>query len=438
MTSKKTNLKNIFAKNPEHVNHEFVLKAKIKNPPTYINPIVENDKKLRDSIENHLVTIVTPNSIKKVKEKVKQENIKILQSSYENWRVLESSEKININWVDYVITTKWVWATTYYRNTQAINPFMLSDWYDQDEDEKKALTDFPFYKDSWLYDMKKALLELERSQILQEMLIDTEIVLWIYELDEVIWPDWKYVSIKQLEDNDTITKEIKPVILLRAHKSNFRLLDLYMLDKYKRKESIPNLVNHILQESEKHWKTSDINKYIQTLVPIVVKNRLDLIWKFDTLNWERWQDIIRNISVFWEELDLWTMKPMQDKWLYTNPHYVVNHYKSELNNIFIWIKAMINTIEENTDYKVNHKELANIIYDTIIGWIKRNKNELKKHYEENNWSYWEKSFDWFLNWFFWKCFSYFRNYVHLSGFPMILDKKLEKMEIKHKAKTSLK
>jgi hypothetical protein len=46
---------------------------------------------------------------------------------------------------------------------------MRSDNYSMAEEEKKSLKSFPFYEEAGIYDMEKALLELERSKALQEM-----------------------------------------------------------------------------------------------------------------------------------------------------------------------------------------------------------------------------------------------------------------------------
>lgn len=108
---------------------------------------------------------------------------------------------------------------------------MKFDKINMENKEKNALQNFPFFESAGIYDKKKSLLELERSQLLQKMWIDTEIVLWIYEIEEVMWPNWEYISIQKLENDNIIEKWLNPVILLRAHKSNFRILDLTMLDR---------------------------------------------------------------------------------------------------------------------------------------------------------------------------------------------------------------
>jgi hypothetical protein len=77
-------LNNIFWNNPENINTEYVHKAKVNKTPVYIDPLFSENEELRDFLETNLVTIITPDSIEAVQSKVKKNNIRILQSPYEN------------------------------------------------------------------------------------------------------------------------------------------------------------------------------------------------------------------------------------------------------------------------------------------------------------------------------------------------------------------
>jgi len=422
-------LNNIFWKNPENINTEYVHKAKVNKTPVYIDPLFSENEELRDFLETNLVTIITPDSIEAVQSKVKKDNIRILQSPYENWRVLESDKKIIIDWVEYTVVIKWVWTTGYYRETGAIDPWMSFSGYSMREDEKESLKSFPFYEEAGIYDMDKALLELERSKALQEIWVDTERVLWIYELEEVLWEDWKYISIEELETNEIISKWLKPVILIRAHKTNLRLLDYIMLDKYDRKESITPLVDYVLEESEKYWWTENISQYLEKLIETILVNRLNLISKYSTLNWEFWKDVFRNFSAFWEELDLWTMIPMNNDSCFTNPNYFKDHYKREILTVFTGFNQIIKVIEKNTNHKIDHKQLADKVFNVIVTWIKTNKDELENYYRDNNWNKWESNekynFNNFLYWFFKSCFSIVLDYMNSHEYTNILEKKVK-------------
>lgn len=426
-TSNITELDAIFGAHPEHVNREYVYPAKVNSTPVYIDPEIQADEKAMQVIKSLLVTIITPHSIDAVKESVKQDSINILQSCFENGRVLQSPIKIVIWGVEYTVVAKWVWATEFYRKTGAITPFMHLENFQMSQKEIDILKVFPFYEHGWSYRMEYALQELERSKLIQSMWIDVEKVLAIFEIDSVMGKDGKYVSIEQLEKDGVITSGLRPVILIRAHQSNFRLLDPIVLDTRKRNESIAPLIQHILLEAEKHWETKNMDEYLQKLVQTILSNRLKLIWKFETLNWDFWQDVFRNFSIFGEELDLWDMKPMKGDFYHENPHDYVDHYKSKIKTLFTWFRKLIEVIEKNTDYTINHEEFANIIYSTIIWWIWENQKELKHLYETHDWQRWEKSFNGFLRWLIKAWFISFLNYTPEHQYEKILKERVEKV-----------
>jgi len=421
--SPETNLNHIFTIHPEHVNNEYVYPAKIDQTPIYIDPRCDENKKIRDFLESELVTIVTPDMLKK---STKQDITDILQSCYENWRVLQASKKIVIDGTQYSILLKWIWSTAYTRETWAINPWMRGE-YTHKEEEKQALRRFPFYESSGIYSQEKALLELKRSKTLDEMWIDCEQVLGIYKLRYVLWENGDYVSIQELEKKNIITPWKKPVILIRAHKTNFRLLDIVMLDEYNKNASILPLVQHILNESKKYWWTSNIDEYIQKLFTTVIQNRLKLIWSFSKINGEFWQDICRNISMFGEELDLWAMDQRKEKNTSINPNFYVERYNQNMRSIFIWLSQMVDAIEKNTQYKINHEQLAELIYNILIKWVISQEDEIKELHNSANWEKW----CWFKNInessisLVKSLFVFVRHYSHDSGYQQILKRKIE-------------
>ena len=423
----KTNsLNEIFHNNPEHVNNEYVHKAIFKEDIVYISPDCSWNPEIMKFLEQHLVTIVVPNSIRKIQDIVQEETTQVLQSCYENGRVLQASKKLILDGVEYEVLLKWVWATKYARETGAINPWMKWDGYKYEDHEKQALKDFWFHEYRWIYSKQDAIDELERSEMLLDIWVDCEKVLAIYEFDEIIWQDGEYISVQELENKGVIVWWEEPVILVRAHKTNFRLLDITMLDKYQRTESIPNLIDHIVSESQKHWWTNNLDEYLQKLFSTVIKNRLKLSWKFSRLNGEKWQDISRNISMFWEELDLGTMDPMEDNFYTTNPHYYIGHYEDNLRSIFVWFSHLIKALDQNVDYKIDHQELANTIYQVIVDWISENKECIREVASENNWNKWSFTAnpDHFIIELFKKCFSSFTNYSNRCEYEKILRERI--------------
>jgi hypothetical protein len=202
-----------------------------------------------------------------------------------------------------------------------------------------------------------------------------------------------------------------------------------MMDKYNHWTSIQDLMEHILSQSEKFWWITDINWYLWKFLSKFITTRLELAWSFDNINWEKWQDICRNITLFWEEVDLWQMIPMNDDWIYTNPNYVLDHYKYSLDGIFKWFQCFIETLEKHTNYQIDHAQLSESIYDIIVDWLKDNIDVQREYYNK----YWwcklygniDSGLNQHLNILFKKCFSSFLNYIPQQKYQEILRDKLE-------------
>ena len=49
---------------------------------------------------------------------------------------------------------------------------------------------------------------------------------------------------------------------------------------------------------------------------------------------------------------------------------------------------MIDAIEKNSEYKINHEELAKEVYNTIVQWVIDNTEDITKLYEKYEWKKW--------------------------------------------------
>jgi hypothetical protein len=76
---------------------------------------------------------------------------------------------------------------------------------------------------------------------------------------------------------------------------------------------------------------------------------------------------------------------------FTNPNYFKDHYKREILTVFTGFNQIIKVIEKNTNHKIDHKQLADKVFNVIVTWIKTNKDELENYYRDNNWNKWESN-----------------------------------------------
>lgn len=98
-------LQKLAQKEPEYINTEYVYPCKIKDA-VYINSLCEENSQLFSFVKNHLKTIVTPHGYKALSKKSAAEQIDVLQSLYENGRVLESKDTITLDGKMYSMSMK--------------------------------------------------------------------------------------------------------------------------------------------------------------------------------------------------------------------------------------------------------------------------------------------------------------------------------------------
>ena len=100
-------LQKLAKKEPDYVNTEYVYPCKVKEV-IYKAPLCEKDSHVFSFVQNHLKTIVTPHGYKALTKKSATELVDVLQSLYENGRVLESKDTITIDGKQYMMTMKGI------------------------------------------------------------------------------------------------------------------------------------------------------------------------------------------------------------------------------------------------------------------------------------------------------------------------------------------
>lgn len=378
---------------PDYVNTEYVYPCKVKKV-TYECPLCKKDTHLFSFVKSHLKTIVTPHWHNALSKKTAIEQVDVLQSLYENGRVLESKDTITINGKQYIMTMKGIWSTNYCRTTWSINPFQERAGYQKDTLEHKLLSIFPYVDNSGLLPLKSALIEKDVSLRLESLWVDCEKVLAIHTLSDLMWPNGVYIPVSQLEEDGVIKDKKEPCIISRLQKTNIRLLDLYMMKDYGKKSLIKPAIKEILRVAKMHWWVEDINQYLSTLIQKVIKNRLTLSQYCDKINGSLWEDIARNMTCLAEEVDLVTIEKYDH--IPSNPHDFSDNYNNQMIPLMNGIRLFVTVIEHEWWYTVDHQLLADTIRETVKSFVIAHEEQLKKlfieqkRYERYNFSYWSK------------------------------------------------
>lgn len=301
-------LERVFARNPEYINREFTLPCEV-GEPIYQSPLVAANG-LEDAIRQQFRVVVTPQTARTI-DSQQQEQLKILASPYECGRSLEADEPITIDGIEHTLVTKGIGSTTFARETGAINPWMKDMRITFPLAERLGLRRLAFWHESGVYDRSSVEGALSGYQIAQERGVNSEKILTIVPITAMPDEHGELQSIETFKKSGVLLPDAEPVLFIRAVKSNLRLLDIVMLHQLEKTESLPALLEHIIEQHQhsEGSKTRSPLKTIQTLGLQCIEQELRLILQGYRTNNNKWQDLARNISTLGEVMDLGRILP---------------------------------------------------------------------------------------------------------------------------------
>lgn len=239
--SKNKHLEEIYAGAPDYlVNRELTLPCAVE--PDFEDDAVKKDPDLKKRLDDLMRIIIPPTLVDKLSGDVR-DDIRVLASPYECGRVLEDDEPVLIDGIPHIITIKGPGATTFVANEGAKSRFFPSDLSGglgdkafRAEQARKRLEELRDYRFRWLdgvMGIHDARVEKERSQLMAMAGFDVERVLAIYRITAMPNHAGEMLPISYFQDERIVNNHpmYSPSILVRAVKSNFRLLDLINLLK---------------------------------------------------------------------------------------------------------------------------------------------------------------------------------------------------------------
>ncbi len=325
----------VYGNNRIHANIEYTLPA--MTSALYESPLVTNNPQIRAVVEGGLRVVVTPDMYAGFSTDL-QALTKIMSSPYECGRVLEADETVEIDGKEYVVNFKGVGATTIARNgSVAYRGYM---------DMREPMARYPFYDGYGELEARDAMQESVGVDHFTERGLDTEKILGIYEITQLPDLNGDYLPPSVLRSSGFFRG--KPVILVRASKSNFRLLDSVTMYERRQRLVIPPYREFVLDQFAKAEGVSkpDLSSYLRFVSQKVVGQELPLITEGFQMcsGGPAWQNLARNVSTMGEELDLEAVgKSMYLDHPYTwfdYPH----HIATQVGNIDSTIRAMADTM----------------------------------------------------------------------------------------------
>ncbi len=357
-TSNNQTLEGVFRANPEYVNREYTLPAEVNQTPIFLADGIAGTP-LEEVIRSNLRTIV-PSAMAAQLPQESQNALTVMASPYECGRVLELDDKVEIYGVPHVITFKGVGATTFARKTGGENPWMMAGHRHFTSHDAEMLRSVPFWKHYGILDEKEALTELEGARRIEGVEVDTEKILAIFKLESI--PEGGVQKpISHYKNEGRVPGDFDPVIMVRAVKSNLRLLDMVMLDELQKEGSIPAFVEHVTAEYGRYEKIENptFQDYFFWLVKKMIGQELPLILQGYKMSSGRWQDLGRNVSTMGEELDT------QDMIERERTTRTESYYLEDVENNFANIERVLRQFAERA---VNYGsvEIDEEVFATIV------------------------------------------------------------------------
>ena len=339
------------------VNREFTLpcvtEEVYRDRSLFENP--NTDPHLQSRIDNLLRIIIPATMVDRLTAETR-EQIRVLASPYECGRVLEDDEPVMIDGIRYVLTTKGSGCTTFIAEENGHSRFYPSDLNHglkiapaiQAKMDAEKREELKTYRFSWLHGvlgLHAAMTELERSQALHSPArpplhtanpphhptttpllphhqparnettpplptpgFDVERVLAIYKILQMPDENGDMRPISYFQEHGIINPhpEYQPIIMIRALRSNFRILDLINLLKLGDDETMKKFIDHVLDEyrlSTGH-PTATPTDYFEWFSSHSIDQRISLFLAGYPNTSAQWQTQARNRSVMGESIDL--------------------------------------------------------------------------------------------------------------------------------------
>lgn len=322
----------------------------------YEAPIVQDDPSVQRVVHDNLRVIILPEAYYRLDAAAKKA-VTVMSSPFECGRVLEADKEVLIDGVPHTVNFKGVGATTMVRNGEIGLAKMIN--------FAERLRTYPFYLGYGELDLAMATAETSAAIDLRARGIDTERVLGIYKIASLPDQNGEYVNPAVLREEGVLAKD--NVIIARASKSNFRLLDPVTMYERGLFMCIPRLREVVLDQfAQAEQQPADMQTYLQFLTAKLFRQELPLIAEGYEMcaGGPMWQNLARNISVLGEELDLESVEPSPK---YVNPHSIFDyaeHISTQVGNLDHAIRSFADTLSFNGQ-RVDFGALAHFVWDGI-------------------------------------------------------------------------
>jgi hypothetical protein len=142
--------------------------------------------------------------------------------------------------------------------------------------------------------------------------VDAPLILAVFEITALPNQSGKYYPVAYYRDvKGLIPKGLRPAVLVRAAKSNFRLADFFDLAKQGTAEEVRRFIDYAVKEFGQFEKVNEptVEKYFQFLVAKIIRQKKAM----EPLGLRNpnnvWENLATNLTILGEEIDVGDLKP---------------------------------------------------------------------------------------------------------------------------------
>jgi hypothetical protein len=310
--------------------------------------------------------IITPDQLEKMDESI---YINKFSVTAECGRVMEVPTN-HTALQGLTLTHKGVGATEFARKYPLQNPYAGYVDLNHRNDVKQHLRQLAYYDAVGVLGIESALKEFNMSLMLINLGIENiQIPVLVAKLKSIYDEDGSLTDTSDI-DHLNVQNCGDIAIFTRLTDTNFRLMDLKVLENLGKKDEIANILNHsysIYCQKYSQNETKKFSDYIIFLIQRVAKNEMKMAMKGYFCDCTEWQDVSRNISLTGERFDCEGIGLIQD-FNHEQVSRVIDYIFNSLLACFSIFKEHAETSDPSVELKLSDflLEILNTVVDTYF------------------------------------------------------------------------
>jgi hypothetical protein len=260
----------------------------------------------KQMLEDGKRIIIAPEIVRGLSDEVRSK-IRAMASPRQCGRLLEADQQLEIDGEPHTLTFKGVGATTH-----SVRDKLLG-WEERCSEEEKEIYQkvrrllqvrrFHAFQDLGMLDLRQAVREVMMTLELEKVKARAQKSLAIFKIEAMPDADGEMREMDYFRKVNSVDAHAHPVILARAMRTNFRILDLVHLKMGEQRGLLENILKHLCA---RHGENK--GEFLERVLGELIENELALILEGYQIGNSYWPTHARNVSCEAEEIDLEDLK----------------------------------------------------------------------------------------------------------------------------------